>query len=452
LKTIGKYQVVGLLGRGGMGCVYKVRLPGIDKIMALKLLAPQPALISLLGEEQIRDRFRSEAVTMGGLRHINIAAVWDYEESRQGTFFVMEYYCRNLGDLIGESYDLEAPSRLLSVDLAVDYIRQTLAGLHRLHAAGIVHRDIKPYNLLLTEDDTIKITDFGLSKLRRETSEAHGNLRIGSPYYTAPEQFEDPARASYQSDLYSVGVILHRLLTGLLTEADRTTKIPSTSGLDSQWDDFLQKTTAHDPRKRFSSAKEMMAALDKLARSWRLKVAGNCRLEPAAPKSPANGVNSYRRLRSLGTKVRPSEARDVFVLDHLNRPRAYHPHQYETVENKLVLDRATHLMWQISGVEFCVTWPEAKQYIDQLNRDAWCGQTDWRLPTVDELAGTLSRPERHGDYCQESVFDRSQKVLWSCDRRSVVAAWYVNTDLGFAGWQDDTCFFSVKAVRSVPIS
>ena len=448
MKTIGKYQVVGLLGRGGMGTVYKVRLPRIDKIMALKLLSPQPALISLIGEEQIRNRFRSEAMTMGALRHQNITAIWDYEESGANTFFVMEYYCRNLGDLIGESYDLESPSRTLHIDPAVEYIRQTLSGVQRLHAAGIIHRDIKPYNLLLSEDNTVKITDFGLSKLRRETLEPRGRIHIGSPYYTAPEQLKDPEQASYQADLYSVGVTLYRLLTGLLPDTDMTTGQSITIGLNGEWDAFFNKALALFPSDRFATAREMKEALDQTAREWGRKMSQRCRLEPAANTAPLEAPISARWLRSFATKVRPSQARDVFGLDALNRPRNYYPHSFEMNGDSLVLDRTTRLMWQLSGFEFCVTWPDAKHYIKQLNQQAWCGYTDWRMPTVDELVSTLSRPEREGDYCLESVFDRSQEVLWSCDRRSALAAWYVNTDLGFVGWQDDTCFFSVRAVRS----
>ena len=113
MKTIGRYVVRGLLGRGGMGAVYKVLRPELGKIMALKLLDPQPALVSLLGLDEIRRRFLAEARTMGGLRHRNIAQVWDLETGPDSTYFVMEYYCRNLGAQIGENYDLEAPSRTL---------------------------------------------------------------------------------------------------------------------------------------------------------------------------------------------------------------------------------------------------------------------------------------------------------------------------------------------------
>jgi serine/threonine-protein kinase len=101
---------------------------------------------------------------MAGLRHPNIVAIWDFHESEDLTFLVMEYFCNNLGVIIGETYRVEEPSRIVSVDKAIHYTRQTLEGLSRLHQAGIIHRDVKPYNILVTDEDTAKITDFGLSK------------------------------------------------------------------------------------------------------------------------------------------------------------------------------------------------------------------------------------------------------------------------------------------------
>ena len=140
MKKIGKYEICGLLGKGGMGIVYKARVPVIGKVVALKLLSPHPNLVALLGKEEIRRNFVTEAMTMASLRHPHIAAVWDFHDSDNLTFFVMEYYCNNLGTMIGETYRVEEPSRTVAVDKAIDYTRQILVGLSRLHEAHIVHR------------------------------------------------------------------------------------------------------------------------------------------------------------------------------------------------------------------------------------------------------------------------------------------------------------------------
>ena len=103
VKTIGKYVVCGLLGRGGMGAVFKVRLPIVEKVLALKLLAPHPHLLALAGEEEVRRRFTAEAAAMADLRHPNIIDVLDFDFHDGRPFYTMEYYYQNLGTLLGES-------------------------------------------------------------------------------------------------------------------------------------------------------------------------------------------------------------------------------------------------------------------------------------------------------------------------------------------------------------
>jgi serine/threonine-protein kinase len=130
-----------------MGAVYKVLQPVTGRMAALKLLRPSDVLEELVGTEELARRFYEEARIMGQLEHPHVAAVLDADhDARNRPFFLMEYYCLNLGMLIGESYRVEAPTRRLPLDRAVRYARQTLEALRRMHYAGIVHRDVKPYN------------------------------------------------------------------------------------------------------------------------------------------------------------------------------------------------------------------------------------------------------------------------------------------------------------------
>jgi serine/threonine protein kinase len=168
MKRIGHYIIRGLLGRGGMGKVFKVELPVVGKMVALKLLDPDPLLAKLLGMPKLRDLFLAEAKILARLNHPHIVDLNDFDEDQGRPFYVMAYYPNNLGSLLGESYRTDRPSRTIRADKALNYVRQTLEGLACLHDAGIVHRDIKPFNLLVTELDSIKICDFGLSKLRGE--------------------------------------------------------------------------------------------------------------------------------------------------------------------------------------------------------------------------------------------------------------------------------------------
>ena len=449
---IGKYEVCGMLGRGGMSRVYKVKVPVIGKIAALKILSPDPLLAQLVDTAKLRELFSSEAAIMAGLRHANIVDVWDYDEADGNLFYLMDYYCNNLGTMIGETYRTEQPSRVIRLDKVIHYTRQILAGLARLHHAGIIHRDIKPFNILVTEQDTIKISDFGLSKLRGETFERPGNLNVGSPYYAAPEQERNPDDVDFSADIYPVGVMLYRMLSGELPSEDRTLmKMPSrfNPDLDEKWDQFILKAMSPDIVQRFSGAEEMLEDLDYLSELWQRKKERVCRISETV-NSADSGIHdsslSFRRRRHESLKVCLSRAQNIFGLDELWRPLKYTTNDFINEPNATVMDKTTGLIWQQSGCPYPLTWHEAKKYIDKLNQDKFGGHECWRLPTIDELMSLLTRTPHGEDFCIQPIFNQTQKWLWSCDLRSFMAAWYVSVELGFVAWHDFTGYFYVRAV------
>lgn len=233
-----------------MGKVFLVELPPIGKIAALKLFSPDTMLAKLMGRETLRDLFIREAATLALLRHPHVVGIHDVDEVNGDPFFVMDYYADNLGALIGEHYMVERETRTMRIDRALAYTRQTLEGLACLHDAGIIHRDIKPYNLLLTPWDTIRICDFGLSKLRGEPFRGPANLNVGSPFYAAPEQEKNPDQAGPATDLYPVGVMLYRMLTGRLpSEAPFSSAFRPPShlnpDLDDHWDQWSADRRTH---------------------------------------------------------------------------------------------------------------------------------------------------------------------------------------------------------------
>ncbi|MBN1841949.1 MAG: protein kinase [Deltaproteobacteria bacterium] len=447
MKQIGKYEVCGLLGKGGMGTVYKVRMPVVGKVLALKLFRPHPNLVTLLGEEEARRRFVAEAITMAGLRHPNIVAIWDFHDSEDLTFFVMEYFCNNLGLIIGETYRVEEPSRIVSVDKAIDYTRQILVGLSRLHQAGIIHRDIKPYNILVTDQNTVKITDFGLSKLRGEDFGGPSNLMVGSPYYAAPEQEKDPNQVDARADLYPVGVMLYRMLTGELP-IDSVKRLDQCNpDLDADWDNFILESISEDQNNPFAGAKEMLEALDHLQIAWERKKEKACRMPTTVLSKdamPANYNGQAPRRESI--KVRPGHAQRAFGIDARWRPIRYVNNDFQANVDGTVKDKVTGLTWQRAGSDYPVTWHEANGYIEELNNKPFAGRTDWRLPTMNELMSLLTEVPRARDLCIEPIFDQNVRWLWSSDRCSFVSAWYVSVDMGYISWQDFSCYYFVRAV------
>jgi serine/threonine-protein kinase len=447
MKTIGKYTIRGLLGRGGMGKIFKVEHPLIGKIFALKLLDPDPLLVSLIGWDKILNMFKTEATTIAGLRHPNIIEIMDYDVSEGKPYYLMEYYVNNLGVMIGETARTEQASRTIKIEKVIRYTLQTLNGLDCMHHAGIIHRDIKPYNLLVTDHDTIKICDFGLSKLRGEKFEGPPSLKFGSAWYAPPEQEDNPDSVEFSADLYAVGITIYRMLTGVLPEGEYLPVSRFNADLDDAWDDFLKKAIAPRPAKRYHNAAEMLADLKLLQTDWETKKEQICRLPELKNPDAAEPATARLIPRSSPVKINPLSAKKTFALDDLWRPARFLQNEFELNSDETVSDRATGLVWQQSGSEFPLTWYQAEGYIEDLNSIQFGGSSAWRLPTIDELMTLLTELPHGEDYCIEPIFDQRQKRIWSCDRRSFIAAWYVSVDMGYVAWQDFTGYYHVRAVR-----
>ncbi len=450
MKKIGRYHVRGLLGQGGMGRVYKVAHPAIGRILALKRLEPAEPLEHLVGTPKLRSLFEDEIRRMAGITHPNILEILDAGEDNDRPFYVMAYHCNNLGQEIGETYRAERPSRPLPVPMTVDYGLQILEGLARLHHAGIVHRDIKPFNILLTAHDRVKICDFGLSRLRGEAFKGPPTLKVGSPFYAAPEQEHNPDAAGFAADLYATGVMLYRMLSGRLPEDPCRPVSQMHPDLDAAWDAFLARALAHDPARRYGRATDMRDDLAALQTRWQSQWEDACRDLPAPPPhAPPKQTAAREAIRATALKTPPRPQPSQFGLDALWRPRRYRDHRFTAEANgEILTDQASGLTWQRGGSDFTLDWHAAAAYIDHLNREGFGTRRNWRLPTIDELI-TLLRPNPQGsDHCLPPVFDQRPRRLWSCDRRTFTSAWYVNLNLGFVSWQDFSCHNAIKAVSA----
>lgn len=411
MKKIGRYTIAGLLGKGGMGKVFKVSYPVTGKVAALKLLDPAPLLAKLTPLKNLKEQFTREAVIMASIRHPHVVDVLDFCQTDGQLYYLMDFFSTSLGTLMGEWGEAE-PTRVIPIDKAIHYTAQTLKGLECLHFFHIIHKDIKPANILITDQDTAKICDFGLSSRRGERQQdRHAGIRVGSPFYAAPEQEKNPDHVDVTADIYSTGVMLYKMLTGQLPEKNASAVSRMNPDLDDNWDRFLACAMHADPAKRFQSANAMARHLNDLARAWDEKKENICAMPAFLETEPdSNGINLKNPgpVRSLPAKVPLKQARECFNLNRFMQPVHYPRHALKPAETHLVQDAGTGMTWQRSGTAFPVTWHQAIDYVDRLNAQAFGGYFDWRLPTVPELL-TLARPPKKGrDHCISSLFDFEQ--------------------------------------------
>jgi|SRR6516225_2636151 len=201
-RKIGKYEIRGELGRGAMGVVFKARDPLIGRLVALKTLA-----LAASQSEDLRQRFYREAQAAGGLQHPNIVTVYEMGEQNGVPFIVMEY-------LEGESLDAVL-SRSTQIPLAqkLGYLVQVCRALSYAHQHGIVHRDIKPGNIVVTRDGTVKVVDFGIARIV-DTSKTHTGVLVGTLAYLSPQLVKGEP-ADERSDIWATGVVCYELFAGL---------------------------------------------------------------------------------------------------------------------------------------------------------------------------------------------------------------------------------------------
>ncbi|MCS6849994.1 MAG: serine/threonine protein kinase [Gemmataceae bacterium] len=206
LQTIGNYDLLAKIAEGGMGTVYKGRHRLTGQIVAIKIVPP-----SVASNKVLLKRFEQEFRAASALDHPNIVRALDYDGTGSRPFLVMEYVD---GESLGQR--LEREGRIPEAE-AIRLIVQVAQGLHKAHKEGLIHRDVKPDNILVTADGQAKLTDLGLVKdLDTELNLTRTGRGLGTPHFMAPEQFRNAKNADVRCDIYSLGATLYMMVTGEL--------------------------------------------------------------------------------------------------------------------------------------------------------------------------------------------------------------------------------------------
>ncbi len=296
-KTVSHYRVLEKLGEGGMGVVYKAQDTRLDRIVALKFLAPH-----VVGGDEEQIRLTLEAKSAAALNHPNICTIYEIDKAEGRTFIAME--C-----IEGQSLKGKIASGPLELDEAMDFAIQVAGGLEEAHAKGVIHRDIKPANIMITPAGRVKIMDFGLAKSLGRTLLTQTGTTIGTVAYMSPEQAR-AAEVDARTDIWSLGAVLYEMVTGerpfrsdyeqaviyqILNETPKpVTNLRPDAPLELAR--IVGKALARKPGERYGRAEDFKKDLESFKRSWRSGVSGR---EVASEEAkPSIAVLPFRNLSS----------------------------------------------------------------------------------------------------------------------------------------------------------
>ena len=255
-KLFPQFEVLGFIGKGGMGAVYKALQPALDRFVALKVL-PQ----AVANDPGFAERFNREARALARLSHPNIVGVYDFGKAGALHYLVMEFV---------DGANLREVERTgkLSPEQALAIVPQICEALQFAHNEGIVHRDIKPENLLLDKKGRLKITDFGIAKMLNvptdKLSLTGARDVMGTPHYMAPEQIEKPQTVDHRADIYSLGVVFYEMLTGELPLGKFSPPSKKVQ-VDVRLDDVVLHTLEKEPERRYQQASQLKTDVETIA-------------------------------------------------------------------------------------------------------------------------------------------------------------------------------------------
>lgn len=251
-------EIIELLGAGGMGAVYKARQEGLDRMVALKILPEE-----FSHDVKFALRFTREARTLAKLNHPNIVSLFEFGKVEETYYFLMEF-------VDGPTLRDVVSSGQLTPEQALTIVPHLCDALQFAHDKGVIHRDIKPENILMTMDGTVKIADFGLSRILGNENQATALTRthqvMGTPRYMAPEQFEGARSVDHRADIYSLGVVFYEMLTGELPIGRFS--VPSQKvNIDVRLDEVVLRTLEKEPQRRYQHASQIKSDVQTITTS-----------------------------------------------------------------------------------------------------------------------------------------------------------------------------------------
>jgi len=339
-QTLGQYQIIDELGRGGMGTVYIASQPSLNRRVAIKVLSGQFA-----HDQEMVARFRRESRAMAKLTHPNIVQVFDVDQSEGLYYIVMEY-------LDGQTVrEMLTASGLLPLEQVNTIATQTAEALTYAHQREIVHRDIKPGNIMVMAGNYVKVMDFGIAKMKDANFATQAGSTIGTPEYMSPEQVSGTG-IDWRSDIYSLGVVCFEMLTGqppfqgadVMQTANMhlTAPVPSACAINPnlpvEVDATLQGALHKEKTGRYQTASEFAQALATACRVRNAHLSAGAEIETTIPMDATS--QPPPAVETPPIPELPAGAAYLYVLTGQNEGLAY-PLEYEEIH--IGRDEANHI-------------------------------------------------------------------------------------------------------------
>ena len=383
-----QFEILEVVGQGGMGTVYKVRQRSLDRLAALKILS-----LDARADPAFEERFVRESRTLAQLNHPNIVTVFDCGKVGSLFYLVMEY-------VDGVNLREALRSGALGPADSLEVVRQICDALQYAHDQGVVHRDIKPENILLDGRGRVQIADFGLAKLLGRTpidiSLTATNQILGTYRYMAPEQIERPLSVDHRADIYSLGVVLYELLTGELPLGRFA--LPSERGtIDAGLDRVVLRALERDPARRYQQASELKTDV----------TSGSSREPtptPAAPAAPVVTVPFFAPTSWIANSTSQGfvELYDDRVAFDFEVVSTWGPRSLRAVH--IPLDR-------VRSVEFTHSWVKGKFVQMRVEHGPWMVQLPF---TWESLVWFAVGSKEEGEGFVAAMRERLGKVTSPC--------------------------------------
>ncbi|HIZ56846.1 MAG TPA: Stk1 family PASTA domain-containing Ser/Thr kinase [Firmicutes bacterium] len=404
----GRYELKELIGMGGMANVYKAYDVLEKKDVAIKILKEE-----FIGNEEFLRRFRNESKAIAALSHPNIVKIMDVNFGDRIQYIVMEYI-----DGITLKEYIEQVHVLKWKD-AVHFTVQILRALQHAHDKGIVHRDIKPQNIMLLQDGTIKVMDFGIARFARDERKVNNNLAIGSVHYISPEQ----ARGEYtdeKSDVYSVGVMMYEMLTGRLPfdgdtpekvavmQMQASAKLPRAvvPSIPEGLEEIIVRAMQKDPSMRYQSAAEMLRDIDEFKR--------NPSIVFEYKYFPQDGNTRY--FNTTSSVARPQQAQTQHIHTAEQPSRAVAQQQVEYGERKspvlavMTGVALTFIIFAVAIVTFFLLNREGP--VEEVKVPSLVGKNYYEIKNDPEYADvviTIETTSYNDSYAKDIIYDQDPR-------------------------------------------